>query len=82
MRQSRKKEEWDMSHEQATLLVGVSEAARRLGIGRNRAYLWLKRGWLPGIWDGGRIRIPRAALDRVVERIMAGEWPETGTGSR
>ncbi len=45
----------------------VAEAARLLGIGRNQTYDATHSGDLPSIRIGGRILIPKAALDRLLE---------------
>jgi excisionase family DNA binding protein len=47
----------------------VDEAARLLGIGPNAAYSAIHAGELPVIRVGGRLLIPKAALDR----MLAGE---------
>lgn len=57
------------------LLVSVPEAARLLGIPRNRAYLWCRQGLLPHARDGHKIRVPVRALERLADKIEAGEWP-------
>jgi excisionase family DNA binding protein len=46
--------------------VTVTEAAKRLGIGRNQAYEAVHRGQVPAIRIGKRILIPVAALDRLL----------------
>lgn len=56
--------------ERATLTV--EEAARVLGIGRNAAYEAARRGDLPALRIGGRIVVPRVAL----ERLLAGDQPQ------
>jgi excisionase family DNA binding protein len=45
----------------------VEAAAKVLGIGRNNAYEAAKRGEIPTIKIGGRILVPRAALERMLE---------------
>ncbi len=57
------------------LLIGVPEAGRRLGIPRNKAYEWCRKGILPHARDGGRIYVPARAVDNLVERIEQGQWP-------
>ncbi len=49
-----------------SLAVSVAEAARLLGIGRTMAYKCVRTGELPSVTLGGRILIPRAALDLLV----------------
>lgn len=46
--------------------VTVSEAAGRLGIGRNAAYEAARRGEIPTIRIGKRILVPLAALERLL----------------
>lgn len=64
------------------LLIGVPDAARRLGIGRNRAYDWVRRGILPAARDRGRIFVPARAVDNLVASIEAGTWPEGSEAPR
>lgn len=45
----------------------VPEAAERLGIGRNQAYEGIKRRDIPHIRIGGRILVPVAALERMLD---------------
>ena len=55
----------------------VQEAAKVLGISRNAAYEAVRAGQLPSLRFGGRIVIPRAALDRMLEQARAaGDPPE------
>ena len=54
----------------------VDEAAEILGIGRNGAYEGVKSGEIPSIRIGKRILVPKAALDRMLARDVAGD----GTG--
>ncbi len=61
------------------LLLTPSDVLRLLGrgkVGRNRLYGWLKAGRLPAVRCGGRYFIARAALERLVEQIARGEWPD------
>ena len=46
----------------------VHEVARILGIGRNTAYEACNEGEIPTIRVGGRILIPRAAIDNLLSR--------------
>jgi excisionase family DNA binding protein len=46
------------------LTLTVTEAAKRLGVGRNVAYNAAKSGQIPTIRIGNRILVPVAALDR------------------
>ena len=45
------------------LTVSVDEAARLLGIGRNKAYELVRTGELRHVRAGRRVIIPRRALD-------------------
>ena len=46
----------------------VEEAAKVLGIGRQKAYELAREGKLPVLRLGKRILLPRIALDRMLER--------------
>jgi len=54
-----------MEMERQTLTV--TEAAQALGVSRNKAYEAAKRGEIPTIKIGGRILVPRAALERMLD---------------
>ena len=56
------------------LAFSVEEAAKKLGIGRTAAYLATQRGEIPTVRIGGRVLVPKAALDR----LLAGDEPATG----
>jgi len=45
----------------------VREAAQVLGIGSSYAYLVIERGEIPALRIGGRILVPKAALDEMLE---------------
>ena len=45
----------------------VAEAAIALGVSRNTAYEAARRGEIPTIKIGGRILVPRSALERMLE---------------
>jgi excisionase family DNA binding protein len=47
----------------------VPEAGRRAGLGRNAAYAAARRGEIPTIQFGRKLRVPRVAF----ERLLAGE---------
>jgi excisionase family DNA binding protein len=47
--------------------VSVEEAARAIRISRNGAYEAANRGELPVIRLGRRLRVPKAALDRMLD---------------
>jgi excisionase family DNA binding protein len=53
------------------LTYSVAEAAQRLGLNRDTAYRAVHSGTIPSLRIGGRLLIPRAALDKMLER--AGE---------
>jgi excisionase family DNA binding protein len=44
----------------------VPEAGRRLGLGKNAAYEAARRGELPVLRFGRKLRVPRVALDRLL----------------
>ncbi len=44
----------------------VDEAAAHLGVGRNAAYEAIRRGEIPALRIGGRILVPRVALERLL----------------
>ena len=50
------------------LCITVPEAAAMLRISRNFAYELVKRGELPAIRFGKRLIIPRAALEKMLEK--------------
>ena len=54
-----------MELEKQTLTI--DEAAKVLGVGRNKAYEAAKRGEIPTIKIGKRILVPRAALERMLQ---------------
>jgi excisionase family DNA binding protein len=60
----KEKDEW---------VISVAEAGRRLKLGKNGAYLAAKRGEIPTIRVGHRLRVPVAALNRMWEQ--AGQKP-------
>ena len=55
------------STDQGRLTFTVEEAARALGIGRNTAYEAVRTGELPCLRVGGRILVPKAAVNRLLE---------------
>lgn len=48
------------------LVLTVEEAAKVLRIGRSAAYEAARRGELPSVRIGRSLRVPRAALDRLL----------------
>ena len=57
----------DATQQRAT--YAICEAAEILGIGRNQAYEAARRGEIPTIRIGGRILVPKAALDKMLEMV-------------
>jgi excisionase family DNA binding protein len=55
-----------MSEKSERLTLTVNEAADKLGISRAGAYAAAQRGELPSIRVGGRVLIPRAQFERLV----------------
>jgi len=49
-----------------SLAMSVPEAAKLLGISRLKAYEYCRRGELPSIRLGGRVLVPRQALERLL----------------
>jgi excisionase family DNA binding protein len=46
--------------------ITLSEAAKRLGIGRNQAYMAAAKGEIPTIRIGRRWLVPRAPFERLL----------------
>jgi excisionase family DNA binding protein len=63
--------------EEAPATVSVPAAGRVLGLGRNAAYRAAKDGSLPSIRVGGRVLVPKRAL----ERLLDGGGAETNGGA-
>ena len=51
--------------------LSVPQAAKILGVGTASAYAGIKRGEIPSIRIGGRLLVPKPAL----ERMLQGERP-------
>jgi excisionase family DNA binding protein len=69
------------------LVMSVAEAARLLGISKTLAYDLVARQELPSLRLGGRVRIPRRALERLTEirRQSSPDVPQSprkGSGRR
>jgi excisionase family DNA binding protein len=47
--------------------VTITEAAKTLGVSRNKAYEAARRGEIPTIKIGKRILVPLAALERLLQ---------------
>jgi len=52
-----------MDHE---LTISVPEAGRRLGLGKNLSYEAARRGELPVLRFGRKLRVPIAAFERLL----------------
>ena len=50
-------------------LLTVAEAARRLGIGRSHAYIYVLRGELESVKLGRSRRVPAEAIEAFVKRL-------------
>ena len=51
------------------LVYGVVEAGRLLGMGRSASYEAVRSGALPSIKIGGRYKVPKAVLLRLLENV-------------
>jgi excisionase family DNA binding protein len=51
------------------LTITVPEAGRLLGIGQNSAYAAAAKGEIPTLRIGGRLLVPRAALERLLHEV-------------
>jgi excisionase family DNA binding protein len=67
------------------LVIDVVEAGRRLGLGRSAAYQAVHAGQIPSVRIGGLIKVPVAALQRMLdqaEQDIAAARPHGGAASR
>ena len=48
------------------LTISVPEAGRRLGLGKNASYEAARRGELPVLRFGRKLRVPRVAFERLL----------------
>ena len=64
-----------MAQDETRLTYTIAEAGKLLGISRGSAYEGAKSGEIPVLKIGGRLLVPRAALDR-----MLGRPGEVGAG--
>ena len=55
-----------------TEVYDVPEAGRRLGIGRGLAYTLVREGTIPSLRLRGRIVVPRAQLDLLLQGRLKG----------
>jgi excisionase family DNA binding protein len=53
-------------NEEVTITLSVPEAGRRLGLGKNASYEAARRGELPVLRFGRKLRVPRVALERLL----------------
>jgi excisionase family DNA binding protein len=53
-------------NEPATLTLSVPEAGRRLGLGKNASYEAARRGELPVLRFGRKLRVPLVAFERML----------------
>ncbi len=58
-----------MTEKTEPVTMSVPEAGRRLGIGRNAAYDAAACGQIPVIRIGRRMLVPKAAFERMLERV-------------
>ena len=58
----------DDATQERRLVVTVPEAGQMLGLSRNAAYAAAERGEIPTIRIGRLLKVPKAALDRMLER--------------
>ena len=64
------------------VLLTVSEAAERLGVGRSFLYGVIQRGGLPTVKLGRARRVPVSEIARYVERLQAEQEAEDTDGAR
>ena len=64
------------------LLLGVKEAARELGIGRDTAYRLVRDGRLRVVRVNGRSLIPRSELEEFCRREVSSVENGAGNGTR
>ena len=66
------------------MTVSVEEAGKALGCSRNIAYEAVRRGEIPVIRIGKLLRVPKAALERLlngVDQAGATTWAEARTSA-
>ena len=56
-----------------SLLLGINQAAKETGISTKRLRDWCRRRIVTSVKAGGRVLIPRQALESLVSRVAAGE---------
>ncbi len=57
-----------MTTDERPQVLTVPEVAEILRVGRNLVYRMIERGEIPAIRVGRKIRVPRLALDRYLDR--------------
>lgn len=67
-----------MSDSDAKLVYDVPEAGALLGLSRNASYEAAKRGDIPTIRVGKLLKVPKAALESLLQR----SWPTDAKPSR
>lgn len=50
------------------MALTVEEAAALLGLSRSKAYDAVRQGQIPSVRFGGSVRVPRRALEELLER--------------
>ena len=62
-----------LSHEpNHRLLLNPQEVADLIGFARGKTYRMIRSGEIPSVRIGGRLRVPRHALDEWVRSLTAG----------
>jgi len=64
------------------LFLRITEAARLLSMSRSAAYQAIRAGQIPAIRVAGKWRIPRAALERLLERAMSAPDGESSEAAK
>jgi excisionase family DNA binding protein len=67
---------------QRELTMSVPEAGRRLGLGKNLSYEAVRRGELPALRFGRKLRVPVVALERLLNEGRPKEPTDTGLVSQ
>jgi len=57
----------DIDNRREVLVYSVEDAGRLLGLSRATAYAMCKSGAIPTVRFGRAVRVPRAALERMLE---------------
>lgn len=59
-----------MAEKVERLVYGVAEAAALLGLSKSGVYEAVAQGTLPHIRIGRSVRVPKAAIERILEEAM------------